>query len=81
MPLIQVKMIEKVFTPLQKQEVINRLTDAMVSVEGESLRPYTLVILEEVGSGEWAIGGKSLTTEEVHMIAAKSGREGKEKVR
>ncbi len=39
MPLIQVKMIEKVFTPAQKQEVISRLTDALVSVEGESLRP------------------------------------------
>ena len=81
MPLIQVKMIEKVFTPLQKQEVIQRLTDALVSVEGESLRPYTLVILEEVGSGDWAVGGKSLTTEEVHMIAGKSDREKKEGVR
>ena len=29
MPLIQVKMIEKVFTPVQKQELITRLTDAI----------------------------------------------------
>jgi 4-oxalocrotonate tautomerase len=71
MPLIEVKMIEKVFTPQQKQEVITRLTDALVSVEGESLRPYTLVIIEEVGSGEWAVGGKSMTTEAVHALAAK----------
>jgi 4-oxalocrotonate tautomerase len=71
MPLIEVKMIEKVFTPQQKQEVITRLTDALVSVEGESLRPYTLVIIEEVGSGEWAVGGRSMTTEAVHALAAK----------
>jgi 4-oxalocrotonate tautomerase len=71
MPLIQVKMIERVFTPKEKQEVITRLTDAMVSVEGESLRPYTLVILENVGSGEWAIGGKSLTTEDVQALQTK----------
>lgn len=71
MPLIQVKMIEKVFTPVQKQELITRLTDAMVSVEGESLRPYTLVILEDVASGEWAVGGKSFTTDAVHALAAK----------
>jgi 4-oxalocrotonate tautomerase len=71
MPLIQAKMIEKVFTPVQKQELITRLTDAMVSVEGESLRPYTLVILEDVASGEWAVGGKSLTTDAVHALAAK----------
>jgi 4-oxalocrotonate tautomerase len=74
MPLIQVKMIDKVFTPVQKQELITRLTDAMVSVEGESLRPYTLVILEDVASGEWAVGGKSLTTDEVHALAAKGSR-------
>jgi 4-oxalocrotonate tautomerase len=71
MPLIQVKMIEKVFTPVQKQELITRLTDAMVSVEGESLRPYTLVILEDVASGEWAVGGKSLTTDAVNSLAAR----------
>ena len=78
MPLIEVKMIEKVFTPRQKQEVITRLTDALVSVEGESLRPYTLVIIEEVGSGEWAVGGKSLTTEAVHALGreVKSERKG-----
>ena len=32
MPLIQVKLIEKVFTNQQKQEMIKKLTDAMVSV-------------------------------------------------
>jgi 4-oxalocrotonate tautomerase len=71
MPLIQVKMIEKVFTPKEKKEVITRLTDAMVSVEGESLRPYTVVILEDVGSGEWAIGGKSLSTEDAQALREK----------
>jgi 4-oxalocrotonate tautomerase len=71
MPLIQVKMIEKVFTPKEKKEVITRLTDAMVSVEGESLRPYTVVILEDVGSGEWAIGGKSLSTEDARALREK----------
>jgi 4-oxalocrotonate tautomerase len=81
MPLIQVKMIEKVFTPAQKQEIINRLTDAMVSVEGEALRPYTLVILEDVGSGEWAVGGKAMTTEGVHALAKNLGQVEKEKAR
>jgi 4-oxalocrotonate tautomerase len=81
MPLIQVKMIEKVFTPAEKQEVITRLTDALVSVEGESLRPYTLVIIEEVGSGEWAVGGKALTTEAVHALREVKPGGGKEKNR
>ena len=71
MPLIQVKLIERVFTPRQKQEIISRLTDAMVSVEGEPIRPFTLVTIEEVASGEWAVGGKVMTTEAVHALAAK----------
>lgn len=70
MPLIEVKMIEGVFTNAKKQEMITKLTDAMVSIEGENLRPYTVVLLEEVQSGDWAFGGKSLTTADVHAVAA-----------
>jgi 4-oxalocrotonate tautomerase len=37
----------------------------MSSVEGANLREKTVVILEEVKSGDWGIGGKTLTTEDV----------------
>jgi 4-oxalocrotonate tautomerase len=70
MPLITVKMIEGVFTTAKKKEMVTKLTDALVSVEGEALRPYTLVLLEEVRSGDWSVGGKTLTTADVHAIAA-----------
>ena len=70
MPLIQVKLIEEVFTPAQKKEIITRLTEAMVAIEGENLRPYTLVTVEDVRSGEWGVGGKTLTTSDVHALAA-----------
>ena len=70
MPLINVKLIEEVFTPEQKREVVERLTDAMVSVEGENMRPVTWVIVEEVRSGDWGIGGKPLTTGDVRALAA-----------
>jgi 4-oxalocrotonate tautomerase len=70
MPLVNVKLIEGVFTPVQKQEMIRKLTDTMVSIEGENLRPATVVVLEEVKSGDWGIGGKSLTTEDVKALAA-----------
>jgi len=72
MPLIQVKVIEGVFTPKQKQEIIKRLTDTMVSIEGENMRPVTWVIVEEVKSGEWGIGGKGMTTADVMALAAGS---------
>jgi 4-oxalocrotonate tautomerase len=70
MPLINVKLIEDVFTPAQKREIVERLTDAMVSVEGENMRPVTWVIVEEVRSGDWGIGGKPLTTGDVRALAA-----------
>jgi 4-oxalocrotonate tautomerase len=70
MPLINVKLIEGVFTPGQKQEIIHKLTDAMVSIEGEKLRPVTWVFLEEVKGGDWGIGGKPLTKADVKALAA-----------
>jgi 4-oxalocrotonate tautomerase len=68
MPLIQVKLIEKVLSPAQKAELITKLTDVMVSVEGENFRPVTWVTIEEVHSGEWGIGGQPMTTEAVRVI-------------
>jgi 4-oxalocrotonate tautomerase len=70
MPFVNVKLIEGVFTPAQKQEMIRKLTDAMVSIEGESMRPVTWVVVEEVKSGDWGIGGNPLTTNDVKALAA-----------
>jgi 4-oxalocrotonate tautomerase len=70
MPLLNVKLIEGVFTPAQKQEMIRKLTDTMVSIEGENMRPVTLVVVDEVKSGDWGIGGKPLTTNDVKALAA-----------
>ncbi len=70
MPLLNVKLIEGVFTIAQKQEMIRKLTDAMVSIEGENMRSVTTVIIEEVKSGDWGIGGNCLTTEDVKALAA-----------
>lgn len=70
MPLIEVKVIEGVFSPDQKREIIGKLTDAMVSVEGENLRRSTTCIIEEIKSGDWGMGGRTLTTEDVNAMAA-----------
>jgi 4-oxalocrotonate tautomerase len=69
MPLIQVKVVEGVFTDLQKQEIIERLTDAMVAIEGEGMRKLTWCVIEEVASGDWGVGGKALTADDVRALA------------
>jgi 4-oxalocrotonate tautomerase len=70
MPMINVRLIEGVFDDSQKREMIEKLTDAMVEIEGENMRGVTWVIVEEVKSGHWALGGKALTTADVHALAA-----------
>jgi 4-oxalocrotonate tautomerase len=74
MPLVNVKMLEGVFTPKQKQDMIRKLTDTMVSIEGENMRPVTMVVLEEIKSGDWGIGGNSLTTADAKALVAGSSR-------
>jgi 4-oxalocrotonate tautomerase len=70
MPLLNVKIIEGVFTAAQKQEMIVKLTETMVSIEGENMRGVTWVVIEEVKSGDWGIGGKALHTSDVKKLAA-----------
>lgn len=70
MPLVQIKLIEGVFNAEQKQEMIRKVTDAMVSIEGENMRGVTWVVTEEVKSGDWGIGGNCLTTGAVKDLAA-----------
>jgi 4-oxalocrotonate tautomerase len=69
MPLIQVRVIKDVFSNEQKQQIISKLTDAMVAIEGENMRGVTWCVVEEVESGDWGIGGKVLTTADVHALA------------
>lgn len=70
MPFIQVKVIENVFTPEQQQQIVRSLTDAMVGIEGENMRPVTWCVVEEVKSGSWGIAGNPLTTEDVRALAS-----------
>ena len=70
MPFVNVKVIEGVFTPDQKQQIVRNLTEAMVAIEGENMRPVTWVVVEEVQSGDWGITGNPLSTADVKALAA-----------
>jgi 4-oxalocrotonate tautomerase len=69
MALIQVTVIKGVFTTPQKEEIIERLTDAMVAIEGENMRDTVWCIVEEAASGEWGVGGRTLTSDDVRALA------------
>jgi 4-oxalocrotonate tautomerase len=68
MPLVDIQLIEGVFSRAQKKEMIEKVTDAMVQIEGEAMRGVTWVRVQEIASGEWGIGGKALTTEDVRAL-------------
>jgi 4-oxalocrotonate tautomerase len=72
MPLVEVKVIKGVFSSEEKSEMIRRITETMVDIEGENLRQVTTVIVEEVQSGDWGIGGNALTTSDVHALQGRA---------
>ena len=43
MPFVNVKVVEGVFSATQKQDIVRKVTDAMVEIEGENMRPVTWV--------------------------------------
>jgi 4-oxalocrotonate tautomerase len=69
MPLVTIKLIEGVYSREQKQEMIRRMTDTMVDLEGEHMRPVTWVVIEEVKSGDWGVGGRAFSCEDVKALA------------
>ena len=72
MPLVQIKGVEGFLTKEQKQEIIKKVTDAVVSVEGEGLRSVTWVTIEDVNEGEWGVGGEPVTVDMLRQMAAKN---------
>lgn len=70
MPLVTIDVIKDVFTPNQKAELIDKVTRAMIEVEGENMRSVTWVRIQEFASGDWAIGGQALSSSDVQALAA-----------
>jgi 4-oxalocrotonate tautomerase len=73
MPLVTIDVIKGVFSPEQKKQIIEKVTAAMVEVEGENMRPVTWVRIAEFEGGDWAIGGRRLAAADVQEMAAESG--------
>jgi 4-oxalocrotonate tautomerase len=69
-PLVTIEVIKDVFAPEQRAAIITKITDAMVSIEGEPMRPHTWVRIVEIEQGDWGIGGHLLRAADVKAIAA-----------
>jgi 4-oxalocrotonate tautomerase len=69
MATITVRLIEGMLTAAQKRRLASRLTDAVVRLEGEAMRPLVHCIIEEVGDGAWSVGGQPVTLDELVAIS------------
>ena len=59
MPFVTIKLIDGVFTADQKHEMAAAITDVMVKFEGsEAFREVVWVLIEELHTDGWHIGGK-----------------------
>jgi 4-oxalocrotonate tautomerase len=68
MPFVEVKVFEDELTKDQTKELVRRITDAVTAVTSEKLRDVTWVIVSEVKSGNWGVGGNALGLEDVRKI-------------
>lgn len=60
MPYVNVKITREGATPEQKAEVIRRMTRVLVDVLGKN-PDTTVVVIEEVETDNWGIGGVPVT--------------------
>jgi len=68
MPFVNVKLVEGANSEAEKQEMIKKITDVMASIEGENMRPYVWVLIEEVKSGQWGVGGNPVTADALKAL-------------
>jgi 4-oxalocrotonate tautomerase len=73
MPVVSVRVPEGALDPEQKQDLVSRITDAVVEVErAEKVRPYVVVTIDEVADGGWGQGGRALTLETIRALSAET---------
>ncbi|MEM1376024.1 MAG: tautomerase family protein [Pseudomonadota bacterium] len=68
MPLVDIQVIDGVFSEDEKKEMISKVTETMVAIEGEQLRGVTWVRVIDVPGGQWGIGGNALSAKDVKAL-------------
>ena len=68
MPFIDVKVMEGVLTSEQKRAIARGFTDVFAEAVGEPARGVTWVVIQDVASGQWTMGGNPVTTEGVKVL-------------
>jgi 4-oxalocrotonate tautomerase len=65
MPLVNIKVIENVFTAEEKAALLKGVIQALADVDGDGMRSYTVVVLEEVRTDSYPVSGRLPLTRNV----------------
>jgi 4-oxalocrotonate tautomerase len=63
MPFANFKFPQGLLNEKQKEEIIHKTTDMFASYFGEGVRPYSMVLVDEVVDGGWGRADETLTLE------------------
>jgi 4-oxalocrotonate tautomerase len=66
MPVVNLQIPEGSYTPEMKQQIVAKITDAVIDVEGiPQLRPHVSVLITEITDGGWGAGGHAATLQQM----------------
>jgi 4-oxalocrotonate tautomerase len=68
MPLVTIKVFKDELSDSQAKDLIHKVTETVIPFVGEKLRDNTWVLIEEIASGSWGIGGKAFGLKDVRAI-------------
>jgi 4-oxalocrotonate tautomerase family enzyme len=75
MPYVNVKAVSGVMTDVERQRLVERITDVVVEVFArgrEEFRPNIWVIVEEIEPGQWGSGGVTVDLAEVRRLTGRN---------
>ena len=61
MPFANYKFPQGTLNAKQKEEIIHKTTNLFAEYFGEGVRPYTMVLIDEVADGGWGRADETLT--------------------
>jgi 4-oxalocrotonate tautomerase len=73
MPLVTIRALEGALSPAQREDLMVRVTDAVIAVQGEGVRPVTWVIFDEIRDRSVAIGGDVKSSSDVRRLMSGAG--------
>jgi len=69
MPLVELTVFEDELSQEQAEDLIAGITNAVCASTSEKLRPVTWVVVREVRSGNWGVGGTPLGLADVRKMS------------